>query len=176
MPKGNSGLGSSYDSDRSIGWDFGSVSEGGGCGDGPLSVDDGSVHQRDGAVSSDHAVGQRQYNKSSGFSQPSDRDFGPDFTGASHIDDGQVTPEWAGVEKMRSSDKSWTDQPLNASTSRVRRVSSDEYFPDSPYSYPAKRGGDDPWRGEHTDTDGTTRRMPTMNAHLDGAERPKRGK
>jgi hypothetical protein len=160
--------GGAYESDVQIPWSIGDVSSDGGEGDGPLSVDDGGVHQADGAVSADHAVGQRQYNKSSGFSQPVDdsgKDWGPaDMGSADHIDGSITRPDWAPVTKERSSDSSVTDRPLNASTARVKKVSSDEYFPDTPYGYPAKRGGDD-----YDD-------LPSMNAHLDGAERPKRSK
>jgi hypothetical protein len=136
--------GGAYSDDEMIPWSIGDVSSDGGEGDGPLSRDDGQYGEA-GAVGPDHAVDKLHggYNKNSGFSQPVDdsgKDWGPaDMATADHLDGSISRPEWAGVEKMRNSDNSVTDKPLNASASRVKKVSSDEYYPDTWYGFPERR-------------------------------------
>jgi hypothetical protein len=127
--------GGAYDSDRSIDWNLGDVSEGGGCGDGPLHTDDGGPRNV-GAVGADHAVDKEHggYNKGSGFSAPKDdagADWGPaDFATADHLDDGSVRLEWNPESEATAAHGkgNWTDQPLNASPSRIKKVSAFETY------------------------------------------------
>lgn len=65
---------------------------------------------------------------------------GPDASiSRRHLDQGPTTRKWApgtSVKKRRTV----LDKPLHASVSRVRATSAHEYFPDTSYSYPARRG------------------------------------
>jgi hypothetical protein len=124
--------GGAYDSDREIPWNLGEVSSDGG-EDSTLHTDDGGVRDL-GAINADHAVDRAHggYNKGSGFSQPSDKDFGPpdSWTGAGFLDDksGQQ-PEWNPCSDVKSSHAdTWTDQPIPASAARARKGSAHEYF------------------------------------------------
>jgi hypothetical protein len=133
MPKGNNDFDGGWSENPSIKWDYGAVSDG-GADDGRLHHDDGSVHGNVGSVDAAHAVDRAHggYNKSSGFSQPSDRDFGPadSWAGASHLDDkaGQ-TPLWNSESEAKSSHAdAWTDMPLNPSPSRIKKVSAFETY------------------------------------------------
>jgi hypothetical protein len=107
-----------------------------------LTKDDGGVSQKVGGVRNDHVTNRRQtgYRRGNGgFSQPSDKDFGPgdSMSGAGHIDDRRSQqPKWnreSGYNKQR-------DRSVLANTSRVRAGSAFEYFPASWYGHPSKRG------------------------------------
>jgi hypothetical protein len=135
MAKQNTG--GAYDTDKSIDWNLNDVSEGGGCGGGPLHNDSGEGRDV-GAVGRDHVVSKRQtgYNKNSGFSQPVDDsgiDFGPadSWSGVDHIDDraGQ-TPAWNKESEATAAHGkgNWTDQPIPASAARARKGSAHEYL------------------------------------------------
>jgi hypothetical protein len=147
MAVNRSGLGSAYPGDRPLEWDYGAVSDG-GADDGPLHRDDGSVHDNRGAVPADHTTAKawQSYRKGSGFSQPSDKDFGSaDFATVDHIDGSDNKPEWNPCSEAKQS-QGWTDQPLNASPARVKKVSSDETDVSDPerwYGWPGekRRGG-----------------------------------
>jgi hypothetical protein len=134
MPKGNDGWG------RDTHWDFGSTS------DSPdsLSRDEGGVHGNFGSISSDHAISREHtgYRRGSGFSQPSDKDFGPPdaWAGRDHLENSRGQKPKFPIAQKEGSDGSVTERPLNASTARVKRTSADEYFADSWEGYPSKRG------------------------------------
>jgi hypothetical protein len=107
----------------------------------PLRIDDG-MGRDIGAIGPTHAVDRKYngYNRSSGMSQPSDKDFGPRGMGTvDHINRPDRTgPQW-------NAGSGYTPQPdkrgPTSSTRRAKSSSADEFWQSSWYSAPSRRQG-----------------------------------